>query len=44
MLRDGIPFVLVPLAAALLAALTGYWYVAVPLLLLALFMAYFFRD
>ena len=44
MLRDGIPFVLIPLAAALLAALTGYWYVAVPLLLLALFMAYFFRD
>lgn len=44
MIRDGIPFVLVPLAAALLAALTGYWYVAVPLLLLALFMAYFFRD
>ncbi len=44
MIRDGIPFVLVPLAAALLAALTGYWYVAIPLLLLALFMAYFFRD
>lgn len=44
MLRDGIPFVLVPLAAALLAALTGHWYLAVPLLLLALFMAYFFRD
>jgi len=43
-IRDGIPFVLIPLAAALLAALTGYWYVAVPLLLLALFMAYFFRD
>ena len=44
MIRDGIPFVLIPLAAALLAALTGYWYVAIPLLLLALFMAYFFRD
>ncbi len=44
MIRDGIPFVLVPLAAALLAALTGYWYVAAALLLLALFMAYFFRD
>jgi phosphatidylserine decarboxylase len=43
-LRDGIPFVLIPLVAALLAALTGYWYVAVPLFLLALFMAYFFRD
>lgn len=44
MLRDGIPFVLIPLAAALLAALTGYWYIAAPLLLLALFMASFFRD
>jgi phosphatidylserine decarboxylase len=43
-IRDGIPFVLIPLAAALLAAFTGYWYVAVPLLLIALFMAYFFRD
>lgn len=44
MIRDGIPFVFIPLAAALLAAVTGYWYVAVPLFLLALFMAYFFRD
>ena len=44
MIRDGIPFVLIPLAVALLAALTGYWYVAVPLFLIALFMAYFFRD
>jgi phosphatidylserine decarboxylase len=43
-IRDGIPFVFIPLAAALLAAVTGYWYVAVPLFLLALFMAYFFRD
>ncbi|MGI9107011.1 MAG: phosphatidylserine decarboxylase [Pyrinomonadaceae bacterium] len=44
MTRDGIPFVLIPLAAALLALLAGYWYVAIPLVLLALFMAYFFRD
>jgi phosphatidylserine decarboxylase len=43
-IRDGIPFVFIPLAAALLAAVTGYWYVAVPFFLLALFMAYFFRD
>jgi len=42
--RDGIPFVLIPLAAALLALLAGYWYVAIPLVLVALFMAYFFRD
>ena len=44
MIRDGIPFVFIPLAAAVLAAVTGYWYIAVPLFLLALFMAYFFRD
>jgi len=43
-IRDGIPFVFIPLAAAVLAAINGYWYVAVPLFLLALFMAYFFRD
>lgn len=44
MIRDGIPFVFIPLVAAVLATLTGFWYVAVPLFLLALFMAYFFRD
>lgn len=43
-IRDGIPFVLIPLAAALLAFLTGYWHVALALFLLALFMAFFFRD
>jgi phosphatidylserine decarboxylase len=43
-IRDGLPFVVIPLAAAALAALLGYWYVAAPLLLLGLFMAYFFRD
>ncbi len=35
---------LIPLAAALVAFALGYWYVGVPLLLVALFMAYFFRD
>ncbi len=35
---------IVPLAAAALAFALGYWYVGLPLLLLALFMAYFFRD
>ena len=44
MLRDGIPFVLVPTALAILALAFGYWYVAPPLFLLAAFMAYFFRD
>ena len=44
MSRDGIPWVLVPLAAATAAVLLGWWYVALPFALLAAFMAYFFRD
>ena len=37
-------WVLVPLAAALVAGLFGLWWLALPLLLLTAFMAYFFRD
>ena len=44
MVRDGLPYVLIPLVAALVAAATGFWYVALPLALLTAFMAYFFRD
>lgn len=44
MARDGLLWVLIPLAAAVTAALFGWWYVALPLGLLAAFMAYFFRD
>lgn len=44
MIKDGLPFVLIPLAAAAAAFLLGHWYVGLPLLLIALFMAYFFRD
>jgi phosphatidylserine decarboxylase len=44
MVRDGLPFVLVPLLLALCVALFGLWWLALPLLLLAAFMAYFFRD
>ncbi|HVF50556.1 MAG TPA: phosphatidylserine decarboxylase family protein [Pyrinomonadaceae bacterium] len=44
MVRDGIIWVLVPLVAAACALLSGYWFIALPLLLLAAFMAYFFRD
>ncbi len=44
MARDGIPWVIVPLAAAALFAYFGLWYVAIVFLLLAAFMAYFFRD
>ena len=35
---------LIPLAAAAAAFALGHWYVGLPLLLVALFMAYFFRD
>jgi phosphatidylserine decarboxylase len=36
--------VLIPLAAAAAAFALGYWLLGVPLLAVALFMAYFFRD
>jgi phosphatidylserine decarboxylase len=44
MVRDGILWVLVPLFLALALALAGFWLIALPFLLLAAFMAYFFRD
>ncbi len=44
MVRDGLPFVVTPLGLALLATGLGYWWLAVPLVFLASFMAYFFRD
>jgi phosphatidylserine decarboxylase len=44
MVRDGIPYVLVPLGLALVAFLFGYWPVAIVFLALTGFMAYFFRD
>lgn len=44
MSREGIPWTLVPLIAAAAAALGGFWYIALPLFLVAAFMAYFFRD
>lgn len=44
MVREGMVWVLVPLLLGLAAGLLLSWWVAVPLLLLAAFMAYFFRD
>lgn len=44
MARDGIIWVVTPLLLAVIAAGFRLWYAAVPLLLLAAFMAYFFRD
>ena len=42
--RDGLPFILAPLLAALGVLLAGLWAVAALLALVALFMAFFFRD
>ena len=42
--REGILWVLIPLAAAAAAGLFRLWWLAIPLALLAAFMAYFFRD
>lgn len=42
--REGIPYIVVPLVLGVAAALLGWWYVAILLLVLAAFMAFFFRD
>jgi phosphatidylserine decarboxylase len=49
MVRDGIPFVVIPLVIALVCAALGFWLVwfwigSVLFILLTAFMAYFFRD
>ena len=44
MVRDGIPFVVVPLVLAVAPLALGYWWLALVLLALAAFMAFFFRD
>src|SRR5215210_8050264 len=42
--KESIPYILVPVLLAVAAGVFGYWYVVVFLLLVALFMAFFFRD
>jgi phosphatidylserine decarboxylase len=42
--RESIPYILVPVLVALAAAALGFWYVAALLFVVALFMAFFFRD
>lgn len=44
MVKEGIPFVMVPLIAAVILAVFGFWILAGVLAALALFMAFFFRD
>lgn len=44
MAREGVPFVLIFVAPAILLALLGFWIGAIVCTLLAAYMAYFFRD
>lgn len=42
--RESIPYILVPALLALVLFFIGFWYFSVALVLVALFMAFFFRD
>lgn len=42
--KESIPYIVVPVLLAAAAAVFGFWYVAAILFLVALFMAFFFRD
>jgi phosphatidylserine decarboxylase len=42
--REGLPYILIPLLLAIISFALGYWPVALVLIALAAFMAYFFRD
>jgi len=42
--REGIPFILVPLILGVVTTMLGVWYVGFVLLIVAAFMAFFFRD
>jgi phosphatidylserine decarboxylase len=44
LVKEGIPYILVPAILAVVAAALGYWYVSAALFIVALFMAFFFRH
>jgi phosphatidylserine decarboxylase len=44
MAREGLPYILIPLLLAIIPLIFGYWPIALVLVALAGFMAYFFRD
>lgn len=44
MAREGYPYIIIPIVLALVLLALGFWPIALPFLLLAAFMAYFFRD
>jgi phosphatidylserine decarboxylase len=42
--RESVPYILVPALLGIAAVVLGFWYVAALLFVVALFMAFFFRD
>ncbi len=44
MVKEGLPFVIVPLIIAVIFAVFGWWMISALFVALTLFMAYFFRD
>ncbi|HEX8493325.1 MAG TPA: phosphatidylserine decarboxylase [Pyrinomonadaceae bacterium] len=44
MAREGYPYIIIPALLAIILFALGYWPVALPFVVLAAFMAYFFRD
>lgn len=42
--RESIPYIVIPLVLGAVATAFGFWYAGLLFLVLALFMAYFFRD
>ncbi len=42
--RDGIPYILTPLAVSIVLLVLGYWYVALLFVVIMAFMCFFFRD
>jgi phosphatidylserine decarboxylase len=44
LVKESIPYILVPAVLALVAAAVGYWYVSGVFIVVALFMAFFFRH
>ena len=42
--REGLPYILIPAMILIVLLVLGYWYVAIPIALITLFMGYFFRD
>lgn len=42
--KESIPYILIPVLLSVAAGALGYWYVTAFLLVVALFMAFFFRD